>query len=71
MPYIEVITNVSEDLITPEFHKSLGDVVAKTLDRPREKTMVYIKTGLLKLARKLSIVFLTPHSISTNVMMSN
>lgn len=45
MPYIEVNTNVPDHLITKEFHQSLGDTIAKSLDRPREKCMVFIKSG--------------------------
>ena len=45
MPYLELITNVSDELITKEFQKSLGDAVAKTLDRPREKVLLYIEAG--------------------------
>ena len=45
MPYLEVITNVSNEVITKEFQKNLGDVVAKTLDRPRDKVLLYIEAG--------------------------
>ena len=45
MPYLELITNVSDELITKEFQKSLGDAIAKTLDRPREKVLLYIESG--------------------------
>lgn len=45
MPYLELITNVSENLITNEFHNSLGNALAKTLDRPRDKCLVYITAG--------------------------
>lgn len=48
MPYILVNTNVSKDLITEEFIQSLGDVLAKTLDRPREKCIVHVSPGKLR-----------------------
>lgn len=45
MPYILVSTNVSKDLITDEYIQSLGDSLAKTLDRPREKCIVHVVPG--------------------------
>lgn len=47
MPYVEVITNVAESVITDEFQKRLGDVAAQSLNRPRDHTMVYIKAGIV------------------------
>lgn len=48
MPYIEVTTNVAENVITDEVLKTLGDTLAKTLDRPRDKCLVFIDAGKYK-----------------------
>lgn len=57
MPYLELITNVSDDLITNEFRNNLGNAFSKSFDRPREKCLVFVKAGWFNFSHFFTYIF--------------